>query len=184
MLKSQHVVYLISRLIVKYNHDMQNVLWLLPLISCRCANLTSIIFCNDLNRWPPACADTGYLFEINGCCLCAISLHLSLPFCVLFTGFLCWLEPYLYGVCERRVLPGTAPHLCGEVNRPPPEGLRYPETPLTASALGTADFSQRPSGILRSPWPDCSALSLPNTKNLCFLLSSWTANHKQLSWMG
>lgn len=147
---------------------MQNVLRLLPLISCRCANLTSIIFCNDLNRWPPACADTGYLFEINGCCLCAISLHLSLPFCVLFTGFLCWLEPYLYGVCERRVLPGTAPHLCGEVNRPPPEGLRYPETPLTASALGTADFSQRPSGILRSPWPDCSALSQPIRKPFAF----------------
>ncbi|MEQ2175036.1 hypothetical protein GOODEAATRI_014084, partial [Goodea atripinnis] len=87
--------------------------------------------------------------------------------------FLCRLQPYLYGVCDRRILPGTAPHLSGEVNRPPPEGLRYPETPLTASTLGTADLSKRPSsGILRSPWPDCPATIPTNTKNTCFPLSS------------
>lgn len=63
---------------------------------------------------------------------------------LLSAGFLCRLEPYLYGVCEWRILPGTAPHLRGEVNRPPPEGLRYPETPLTASTLGTADSSKAP----------------------------------------
>ena len=61
-----------------------------------------------------------------------------LTLCFLLAGFLCRLEPYLYGVCERGILPGTAPHLRGEVNRPPPKGLRYPETPLISSILGTA----------------------------------------------
>lgn len=66
--------------------------------------------------------------------------HLS-PF---VAGFLCWLEPHLYGVCEWRILPGTAPHLRGEVNRPPPEGLRYPETSLIPSTQQTADSSKGP----------------------------------------
>lgn len=101
------------------------------------------------------------------CSLYQVWLHIKDPAISLFflrlpllsAGFLCRLEPYLYGVCERRILPGTAPHLCGEVNRLPPEGLRYPETPLTAGTLGTADTSKVLSGISRSPWRDCPAPS-------------------------
>lgn len=86
----------------------------------------------------------------------------------LSTGFLCWLEPHLYGVFERRILPGTAPHLRGEVNRPPPEGLRYPEAPLTASTLGTADSSNGPLGYCVVLGPDCPALSQPIRKTFAF----------------
>lgn len=68
--------------------------------------------------------------NVCGACVWKALAHDPTPVFLVSVGFQCWLEPHLYGVCEWWILPGTAPHISGEVNRPLPEGLRYPEASL------------------------------------------------------
>lgn len=70
----------------------------------------------------------------------------------LSTVFPCRSGPHIYGVCEWRLLPCSAPQHCEQVNHQPPTGLRYPETPLTASTEPCLSLLN-PPGITRSPQP-------------------------------
>lgn len=99
----------------------------------------------------------------------------------------------LYGVCEWRLLPGTAPHR--RVNRPPAQGLRYPQAPLTDPHTPSPPVYQPvcPTGSSSRPHPlppgYCIVLgpapprfpaqANTNTRFCRFLLRQ--AHHKQLS---
>lgn len=49
-----------------------------------------------------------------------------------------------------------------------PRGTTLPRNPPDCQRTRNCWLSQRPSGILRSPWPDCSALSQPIRKPFAF----------------
>lgn len=118
----------------------------------------------------------------ESCSLPTLILQLWLPFhsvivfdliSLLLAVFPCRSQPHIYGVCEWRLLPCSAPQHCEQVNHQPPAGLRNPETPLTA-ITGPRLSLLNPPGITRSPQPEHKQVLSPSPAAFCLYSQSKT----------
>lgn len=107
-------------------------------------------------------------------CKCSLTPLSGVDFVsLLLAVFPCRSGSHIYGVCEWRLLPCSAPQQCEQVNHQPPTGLRYPETPLTASIWPFLSLLN-PPGITRSPQPEHKQVLSPSPATFCLYRQSKT----------